>query len=80
MNKEQITELAAVYGFVDMGEQKSKYMYSYRNTKYRMNVYHTTGTVTFQLLENQGGWIETSRGVDLEALEHLLESKQRNTP
>ena len=44
-----VTELAAAYGWTDLGLQKAP-MWSYRHEEkgIRMNVYYTTGTVSFQ--------------------------------
>ena len=48
--KEQITQLLDELGWIDLGKQKNPYMWSFlhEDSKTRMNIYHTTMTVTLQ--------------------------------
>lgn len=47
----KISDLAKAYGWRDLGPQKNYWMMSFMHdeTGARINVYHTTGTVTLQL-------------------------------
>lgn len=63
MKIEEIKELASVFGWVDLGEQKNRLMLSFRNeaNEDRMNVYYTTMTVTVQ---TKNGSLFTYRNAD----------------
>lgn len=75
MQKSEITELAAVYGFIDMGPQKNQYMYSYKSEAHRMNIYFTTGTVTLEPLGREAK-IKVFKKVEIGMLEVIMKNSQ----
>lgn len=74
MPKDEITSLAAAFGWLDLGPQKNKSMISFKREEYdgwRMNVYFTTMTVT---LQHEDGRRTSYREVDSGKFEEILQS------
>lgn len=72
MSIEEIKELAGAFGWIDLGPQKNSFMLSFRHeeTGARMNVYHTTMTVTFQDGDRA---IQSFRDVDVGVFESIIQ-------
>lgn len=73
----QIKELVCAFGWTDLGDQKNSFMISFRHeeSKYRLNIYYTTGTVTLQAPRSR--FPKTWKGIDsLDKLEGILQNNK----
>lgn len=72
---EQMKELICAFGWIDLGPQKNEWMISFQHeeSKYRLNVYYTTGTVTLQAPRSR--FPKTWKGIDnLTKLEAIIQN------
>jgi hypothetical protein len=72
MDKEQIIKIVEANGWRNLGEQKMKAMMSFVKDNLRLNIYTTTGTITFQSTLNKRSSMAVYRDVTIDNLNEFI--------